>query len=71
MSILLQCIDISDSLKEAYWHLKKIRNMLVHGVEIPEDRELLLYVEEIKNVKKEIESFFDSITGDENSGQKF
>ena len=45
--------------------------MLVHGVEIPEDRELLLYVEEIKNVKKEIESFFDSITGDENSGQKF
>ena len=42
---------------KVYWHLKKIRNLLVHGVEIPEDRELLLYVEEIKDVKKEIESF--------------
>lgn len=71
MSRLLRYIDVPNSTREVYWHLKKIRNLLVHGVEIPEDRELLLYVEEIKDVKIEIESFFDSITGDENSGQKF
>lgn len=59
MSRLSKCIDISDSLKEAYWHLKKTRNMLVHGAEIPEDYELLSYIDRIIEVRKEIQSFFN------------
>ena len=59
MSRLSKCIDISNDIKDAYWHLKKIRNMLVHGVEIPEDREILSYIDRIIEVRKEIESFFN------------
>ena len=70
MSRLSRCIDMPNSVKEVYWHLKKTRNLLIHGVEIPEDRELLLYLEKIKEVKKEIKSFFDSITEDESRGKK-
>lgn len=63
MSRLSRCIDMPNNVKEMYWHLRHVRNMLVHGVEIPDDRELLLYADTIEELRKEISSFFDSMTG--------
>lgn len=59
MSRLSKSINFPQSILQEYWALKKIRNMLVHGVEIPTDQDLLLYVDRIIVVKKEIESFFN------------
>ena len=66
ISKLSRCIDFPQSILQEYWGLKKIRNMLVHGVEIPTDQDLLLYADKIIAVKNEIESFFDKIGGNEN-----
>ena len=66
ISKLSRCIDFPQSILQEYWGLKKIRNMLVHGVEIPTDQDLLLYADRIIAVKNEIESFFDKIGGNEN-----
>ena len=63
MARLSKCMDMPQRILEAYWKLKKIRNMLVHGVEIPEDKDLLLYIGEIVEVRKEIKSFFDEFNG--------
>ena len=57
MSKLSRCIDFPQSILQEYWGLKNIRNMLVHGAEIPTDQDLLLYIERIIVVKKKIESF--------------
>lgn len=59
LSRLSRCVDMPNDTIEAYWNLKRIRNMLVHGVEIPEDRDLLVYIDRIIEVRKEIKSFFD------------
>ena len=66
ISKLSRCIDFPQSILQEYWGLKKIRNMLVHGVEIPTDQDLLLYADRIIAVKNEIEFFFDKIGGNEN-----
>ena len=59
LSRLSRCVDMPNDTIEAYWNLKRIRNMLVHGVEIPEDRDLLVYIDRIIELRKEIKSFFD------------
>lgn len=63
ISRLSKCIDIPQKTLDIYWKLKKTRNMLVHGVEIPDDKDLLLYVDKISEVRQEIKSFFDEFNG--------
>ena len=60
MSRLSRCLDMPSDTMETYYCLKKTRNMLVHGVEIPDDQDLLIYADKIMELRKEIKSFFDN-----------
>lgn len=56
---LSRCIDVPQGLSERYWQLKKIRNMLVHGIETPEDEDLLFYANQIVEIRQQLRDIFD------------
>ena len=61
MSKLTQCLDLPQQIVNDYWQLKKIRNVLVHSIDIPSDDDLLHFIDEIIRVRKEIKSLFNGV----------
>lgn len=50
---------LSSNMVEKYMHLRKARNMIVHGVEIPEDYALDELINDIETVRNQIKEYFD------------
>ena len=57
----LEKYGLSPNIIGEYQHLRKTRNVIVHGVEIPEDDMIEGLVEEISLIRKQIKKHFETI----------
>ena len=59
IELLWKKFGLSQNIVEEYRYLKKARNMIVHGVEIPKDYDLEKLIENVDSIRSRIKEYFD------------